>query len=184
MSGEGGRRAELVEAIETRDGATTLLVGSANHDTACRRLAEAARGRGYRVRLAPNEPNSVRAANTGAQYETCVYDDLALANAGIALAETVRTLDWGSGTIDPDSGTLDGDDGTLEPGQLVVCIDALPRPTSVDDRRHLFQFLHAVTHRVGTVEGHCHAHLAVDPDSRVAAAVDPLFEYVVDAADV
>lgn len=184
MSGEGGRRAGLEAAIDSREGATTLLVGSANHDTACRRLADAATERGYRVRLAPNEPNSVRTANTDAQYETCVYDDIALANAGIALAETVRTLDRSSSTIDRDTETFEPDDSTLEPGQLVVCVDALPRPTSEDDRRQLFQFLHAVTHRVGTVDGHCHAHLAAGPDSRIAAVIEPLFEYVVDVTDV
>lgn len=169
MSPESGRRADVSEVVEVRGGTTTLVLGTTSHDGTCRRLARAGPGRAFGVRATTSEPSGRTTASTGQQYETGVYDDLPLADAGVVVSETIENLDH--------------EGATLEPGQLVVCLDGLPLPAAPPGRHRLFQFLHAVTRRVRDADGHCHAHLPVDAESPLAAVVAPLFEHVVDAAD-
>lgn len=169
MSRERGRHADLSTVVQTRGGSTTLVLGATSHDTACRRLARAGPGRAYRLRMRVTDPDGVQAASTDDRYETGVYDDLALPEAGIAVTDTISNLEH--------------DGLTLDPGQLVVCVDGVPLPSNRTERRQLFQFLHAVCQRVADADGHLHVHLPVGSQSRVAMAVTPLFEYVVEAAD-
>jgi hypothetical protein len=170
MSREGGRHADLSTVVETRRGTTTLVLGATSHDAACRRLARTGQGRAYRLRMRTAEPDGVEAASTDETYETAVYDDLALPEAGVAVADTTSNLEH--------------DGVTLDPGQLVVCVDGAPLASTRTERQQLFQFLHAVCQRVADADGHLHVHLPVDSQSRVATVVSPLFEYVVEAADV
>lgn len=170
MSGEGRRRADVAEVSESRGGTTALVCGSTSQDAACRRLARAGPGRAFRVRATTSGPPDAHCTDTDDQYETGVYDDLAVPDAGIAVSDTIANLGYY--------------DGALEPGKLVVCVDGLSRPADRSDRRDLFQFLHAITHRVRDVDGHCHVHVPVEVDAHVTEVVAPLFDYVVDAGAV
>lgn len=170
MSREGGRRADLSEVVQSRGGTTTLVLGATSHDAACHRLAGAGTGHAYRVRVTADGSADAPHASTDGQYETGVYDGLAVPEAGVAVTDTVANLGH--------------DGGGLDSGGLVVCVDGLPAPSERAGRRELFQFLDALTRRVTDVDGHCHAHVPADADSRVAAVLAPLFDYVVDAQDV
>lgn len=162
MSGDAERPDGTPAAGDAR-ARTTLVLGETSHDDACRRLADEGSPRAYRVRASADAPSGRCCASVDDLYDTGVYDDLALSEAGIAVSDTIENLD------------------AAESSDLVVCVDGLPRPTDEPGRRQLVQFLHAVTHRVGTANGRCHAHLAVDADDDLAAVVAPLFETVVDA---
>lgn len=170
MGSKGGRPTDLTEVVQSRRATTTLVVGATSHDAACSRLARAGPGRGYRVRTTTTGSPDAPHADTDDQYETGVYDDLAVADAGIAVSDTIANLAH--------------DEGSLESGRVVVCVDGLPRPSSRAERRDLVQFLHAITHRVEDVDGHCHVHLPVEPDAHVTDVIAPVFDYVVNAADV
>ncbi len=163
MNGDAERLAGTPDVGDAREG-TTLVLGETSHDDACRRLADESSRRAYRIRATTDAPSGRCCASVDDLYDTGVYDDLALSEAGIAVSDTIANLD--------------GD--VTEPDRLVVCVDGLPRPTDETGYQQLVQFLHAVTHRVDTANGRCHAHLAVDPDADLAAVVAPLFETVVD----
>lgn len=167
MGHEGGRRVDLAEAVESPSGATTLVLGETGHGGACERLARAGRGRAFRIRVAADADDSEPCADTADLYETGVYDDLPLPDAGIAVSDTVANLGR--------------EDRTTDDGSLVVCVDGLPTPSERDERCRLVQFLHAITHRVEDEAGHCHVHIDVGAESRAAAVLAPLFEQVVDA---
>jgi len=160
MSGDTGRPADAPTG-DAREG-TTLVLGAANHDDACRRLARERGDPAYRVRATVDAAAGRCCTDARELYDTGVYDDLALSEAGVVVSETVAGLDAAA------SG-------------LVVCVDGLPRPVDEAGRRPLLRFLHAVTHRVADAGGRCHVHLAVDPGDDLAAVVAPLFETVVDA---
>ncbi|GAA0282490.1 DUF7504 family protein [Halobacterium noricense] len=165
MSGDAGRSASAPDTGEAREGAT-LVLGETSHDDACRRLANESANYAHRVRATTDAESGTCCASADDLYDTGVYEDLALAEAGIVVSDTIANLDG----------------GVTEPNPLVVCVDGLPRPTDETGRQQLVQFLHAVTHRVGTANGRCHAHLAVDADDDLAEVVEPLFETVVDAS--
>lgn len=169
MSREGGRPADLSTVVETRGSTTTLVLGATSHDTACRRLARAGPERAYRLRMRVADPDGVEAASTDDRYETGVYDGLGLPDAGVTVTDTVSNLEHAGVTLDP--------------GQLVVCVDGVPLPSTPAERQQLFQFLHAVCDLVADADGHLHVHLPVDSQTQVAMAVAPLFQYVVEPAD-
>ena len=159
MSGDARRSAGAPNVGDAREG-TTLVLGETSHDDACRRLADEGSHRTYRIRATTDAPSGRCCASVDDLYDTGVYDDLALAEAGIAVSDTIANLEA----------------DVTESSALVVCVDGLPRPTDETGRQQLVQFLHAVTHRVGTAGGRCHAHLAVDVDTDLAAVVAPLLE--------
>lgn len=163
MSGDAERFASAPDVGEPRAG-TTLVLGDTSHDDACRRLADESSRRAYRIRATVDAAGRCCCTNVDELYDTGVYDDLALAEAGIAVSDTIANLDA----------------DVTESSRLVVCVDGLPRPDDESGRQRLVQFLHAATHRVGTANGRCHVHLAVDADDDLAAVVAPLFETVVD----
>ncbi|MCD2202468.1 DUF7504 family protein [Halobacterium sp. KA-6] len=165
MSGDAGRSASAPDTGEAREG-TTLVLGETSHDDACRRLTHESADDAHRVRATVGEASGRCCTSVDHLYDTGVYDDLALSEAGVVVSDTIANLD--------------GD--ATESDRLVVCVDGLPRPTDETGRQQLVQFLHAVTHRVGTANGRCHAHLAVDADDDLAEVVGPLFETVVDAS--
>lgn len=163
MSGDVERPDGTPAVGDAREG-TTLVLGETNHDDACRRLAGEGSHRAYRIRASADAPGGRCCASVDDLYDTGVYDDLALSEAGIAVSDTIANLN------------------VTESSDLVVCVDGLPRPTDDADCQQLVQFLHAITHRVGTADGSCHVHLAVDAHDDLAAVVEPLFETVVDAS--
>lgn len=165
MSGDAGRSASDPYTGEARAG-TTLILGETSHDDACRRLADQSADDAHRVRATADAESGQCCTSVDHLYNTGVYDDLALSEAGIVVSDTIANLDA----------------DVPESNRLIVCVDGLPRPTDETGRQQLVQFLHAVTHRVGTANGRCHAHLAVDADDDLAEVVEPLFETVVDAS--
>jgi hypothetical protein len=167
---ESCRCADRSDVVQSRGGTSTLVVGATSHDAACRRLARAGPGRAYRVRMTTSESPTAPHAATNEQYQTGVYDAVPKPDAGIAVSDTVANL---AHEAEP-----------LEQGQLVVCVDGLAAPGDREERRAQVQFLHAITHRVEDVDGHCHVHLPVDTGAEVTHVVEPLFEYVVHADDV
>ncbi|CQH53195.1 uncharacterized protein HHUB_1936 [Halobacterium hubeiense] len=163
MSGDARRSGGAPATGGRREGAT-LVLGDADHDAACRRLAGDSPDSAYRIRATTDAAGGRCCADVADLYDTGVYDDLALSEAGVVVSDTIANLDAAA-------------------GRLVVCVDGLPRPTDESGRRQLLQFLHAVTHRVADADGRCHVHLAADADDDLAAVVEPLFETVVDASD-
>lgn len=166
MTGEGRSTTPDVAGASDVTGVATLVVGEHEHDSACRQLADSASGGVHGIRVTTNADGNP-SADTDAYYDTGVYDGLSLPEAGIVVSDSI------------DNALTQRHSGGAE--SFVVCVDALPEPTSERERERLFRFLHGLTSRIRETDGACHAHLDVDPDAPLAKILAPLFDDVVAA---
>lgn len=167
MSGEGGHGASGSVAETQGSGSATLVCGASGHDAACRRLAQTEAVSATRIRVKPRDGSVEPCADTDNLYDTGVYEDLGLSEAGIVVSDSIENIRT---EVEADANK-----------PFVVCVDSVPHPRETAGRERLFRFLHALTRRVQDVDGDCHVHLSVSRAAPLATVLAPLFDDVVTA---
>lgn len=70
--------------------------------------------------------------------------------------------------------------GEFSPSELRLCFDSIALLLSEHDRETAFRFLQLLTHRVRSVRGMAHYHLAATRENRAIALLEPLFDGIVE----
>lgn len=186
-----------LDALKQR-GSNLLVVGSrmpAAHEAACRQfLGETTTATATRRRLFvladPCTPVAERlpAEAVSADRHSVLRYEVASRSAAEtpsgATPPRERRVEGGLGSlgtaVSKAIAEFEASSSGLTPAELRLCFDSLSPLLSEYDSESMFRFLHLLTHRVRSVDGMAHYHLATERDNRFVSLLEPLFDAVVE----
>ena len=194
--GQFGRRLANLK----RNGCNVLLVGTDALDGGCERLlGESSAGPRYRLFVTTDAgPSTARARLAGVQSDS--YRDPATVvdwradgrdagqvpnrgdDEGTLRVTPVESDDLGdlSRAVEAAVESFEAEAGEFSPGELRLCVDSLTPLVAEYDERDVRRFLLGLVETVERVAGMGHYHLSDDYDSEAVAAVEPLFDAVIE----
>lgn len=195
-AGQFGRRLADLK----RNGCNVLLVGADALDAGCERLlGESSAGPRYRLFVTTDAgPSTARARLAGVQSGP--YRDPATVvgwraggrDAGRAddrgdderalRVTPVESDDLGdlARAVEAAVESFEAEAGDLSPAELRLCLDSLTPLVEAYDERDVRRFLLGLVETVERVAGMGHYHLSDGYDSEAVAAVEPLFDAVIE----
>ena len=183
-----------------RNGCNVLLVGTDALDAGCERLlGESSAGPRYRLFVTTDaRPSTARARLAGVQSGS-YRDPARVVNWRSAGRDAGKANDWEDGEqplrvtsvesrdlgdlgreVEAAVESFEAEAGDFSPAELRLCVDSLAPLVETYDERDLRRFLLGLVETVERVDGMGHYHLPESYDSETVAAVEPLFDAVIE----